>query len=57
MNQNKWKRKLDALIRLARDQEGKPEGDVARDKIALILRNHPEALEYPPVVDLQYSSS
>lgn len=49
---NKWKRKVDALIRLAEDQRGKPEGNLAREKLAEILRNHPEAACYKPLVDL-----
>lgn len=40
---NRWKRKAEALLRLAEDQRGTPEGDLAREKLAEILVNHPEA--------------
>lgn len=49
---NKWQRKVDALIRLADDQRGKPEGDLAREKLVEILNKHPEAQEYPPIIEL-----
>lgn len=49
---SKWKRKIDALIRLAEDQRGKPEGDLAREKLAEILRKHPEAVRYEPLQGL-----
>ena len=52
MNVNKWKRKADALARLAEDQRGKPEGELARQKLQEIIANHPEAREYQPVKDL-----
>ena len=52
MSANKWKRKADALARLAEDQRGKPEGDLARQKLQEIIANHPEAREYQPVKDL-----
>lgn len=48
----KWQRKVDALILLAEDQKGKPEGDLARKKLKEILRNHSEARSYPPMVEL-----
>ena len=51
---NKWQRKADALILLAEDQKGKPEGDLAREKLLLILQNHPEAVMYKPIVDLAW---
>ena len=44
-----WKRKIDALLRLAEDQAGKPEGDLARQKLDAILAKHPEARDYEPV--------
>lgn len=47
---NKWERMAGALARLAEDQSGKPEGDVARDKLAEILAKHPEARSHPPVM-------
>lgn len=46
---NKWKRKIASLILLAEDQAGKPEGDLAREKLRLILDKHPEARQYAPV--------
>lgn len=52
MTDNKWRRKADALARLAEDQRGKPEGDLARQKLQEIIANHPEAREYQPVKDL-----
>lgn len=52
MTANKWRRKADALARLAEDQRGKPEGDLAREKLQEIIANHPEAREYQPIEDL-----
>ena len=52
---NKWKRKVDALILLAEDQAGKPEGDLAREKLRLILDKHPEARQYAPVKQFMVS--
>jgi hypothetical protein len=49
---NRWKRKVQALIRLADDQRGKPEGDLARQKLLSILNKYPEAREYQPVQEL-----
>jgi len=49
---NRWKRKVEALIRLAEDQKGRPEGDLARAKLIQILDRYPEARQYSPVVDL-----
>lgn len=40
---NRWKSKVDALIRLAKDQAGKPEGELAREKLRQILENYPQA--------------
>ena len=51
---NRWQTKVDALIRLAEDQKGKPEGDLAREKLLLILQNHPEAVHYQPILDLAW---
>lgn len=51
---DRWQTKVDALIRLADDQKGKPEGDLAREKLLLILQNHPEAVSYQPIVDLAW---
>ena len=49
---NRWKRKADALTRLAEDQRGKPEGELARQKLQEIIAKHPEAKDYGPVRDL-----
>lgn len=49
---DRWKRKADALARLAEDQAGKPEGELAREKLRAIIAKHPEAREYPPVKKL-----
>lgn len=46
---NKWQRKAKALVRLAEDQRGTPEGDLAREKLLLIINNHPEARDFEPV--------
>lgn len=45
----KWTRKVDALIRLAEDQKGTPEGDLAREKLLSILQKHPEVQAYQPL--------
>ena len=45
----RWQRKVDALLRLAEDQRGTPEGDLAREKLRRILRRHPEARAYEPL--------
>ena len=39
---NKWQPKIDALILLAEDQAGKPEGELAKEKLRRILRRFPE---------------
>jgi len=49
---NKWKRKVQALARLAEDQRGKPEGDLAREKLLQIINKYPEAAQYEPVAEL-----
>lgn len=46
---NAWKRKALALARLAEDQAGKPEGNLAREKLLKILERHPEARDYAPI--------
>jgi hypothetical protein len=51
---NRWQTKVDALIRLAEDQRGKPEGDLAREKLLSILQKHPEAVTYKPILDLAW---
>jgi len=54
---NKWKRKVDALIRLAEDQAGKPEGEVAKAKLKQILDKHPwAAQEHKPLEDFAVSN-
>jgi hypothetical protein len=54
---DKWKRKVDALIRLAEDQAGKPEGDVAKVKLKQILDKHPwAAQEHKPLADFAVSN-
>jgi hypothetical protein len=45
---NRWKRKVQALARLAEDQHGKPEGELAREKMRQILERYPEARDYGP---------
>jgi hypothetical protein len=49
---NKWQRKATALARLAEDQRGKPEGELARQKLLEIINRHPEAAQFEPVVEL-----
>ena len=51
---DRWKTKVDALILLAEDQKGKPEGELAREKLAGILRDHPEVARYEPLRDLAW---
>lgn len=48
---NRWKRVAASLVRLAVDQKGRPEGNVAREKLKIILEKHPEARSYRPVVE------
>jgi hypothetical protein len=49
---NRWKTKVDALIRLAKDQAGKPEGELAREKLRQILEKYPEAArQHEPLAD------
>lgn len=45
----RWKRIADALLRLAEEQRGKPEGDLARAKLAQIIAKYPEARDYEPL--------
>lgn len=42
---NRWQSKVDALIRLAEDQKGKPEGELAWEKLRQILEKYPEAAQ------------
>ena len=44
----RWRQKAEALARLAEDQAGTPEGRLAEEMLAKILRNHPEASSRPP---------
>lgn len=48
---NKWKRKALALAALAEDQRGKPEGELAQQKLLEIINKHPEARTYQPLID------
>lgn len=52
MAENKWRRKARALAALAEDQRGKPEGELAREKLAEILNRHPAAKDFPPLREL-----
>ena len=52
MTQNKWQRKAESLAHLAEDQRGKPEGELARQKLLEIINKHPEAMQYEPVIEL-----
>ena len=52
---NRWKRKVQALARLAEDQRGKPEGELAREKMRHILERYPEARDYGPVKEFMMS--
>lgn len=47
---NRWKRVAASLVRLAEDQCGKPEGDVARQKLQQILAKYPAARRQPEVL-------
>jgi hypothetical protein len=47
-----WQKVADALLRLAEDQRGKPEGIAAREKLKEILDKHPEARGYRPIQEL-----
>jgi hypothetical protein len=54
--QSKWQSKIDALIRLAKDQIGKPEGDLARAKLQQILDKYPwAAQQHQPLADFAVS--
>ena len=52
---NRWKRKVQALAHLAEDQRGKPEGDLAREKMRQILERYPEARAYEPAQQFMMS--
>ncbi len=49
--ESKWQSKVDALIRLAEDQAGKPEGDLAREKLFQIVSKYPAVAKHAPVRD------
>jgi hypothetical protein len=49
---NRWKRRARALAALADDQRGKPEGEVARQKLLEMLNKYPQAREYEPILAL-----
>lgn len=51
MPKDRWQTKADALIKLADDQCGKPEGDLAREKLLAIINAHPESFAYQPLID------
>ena len=51
----RWKNKIDALLRLAEDQRGKPEGELAREKLDRILRMYPLVRQYQPVQEFMMS--
>lgn len=56
MTQDRWQSKIDALIRLAKDQAGKPEGELARAKLQQILDKYPwAAQQYQPLADFAVS--
>lgn len=48
-NAMRWHKIADDLARLARDQQGMPEGETAKRKLAEILAKYPEARHYEPV--------
>lgn len=49
---HKWQPKIDALVLLAEDQAGKPEGELAKEKLRRILRRFPElAVQHAPFGD------
>ena len=49
-NKADWKRKADALLRLAEDQAGKPEGELAREMLRRLISRHPEVtMAYEPM--------
>jgi len=53
---DRWESKVDALIRLAEDQAGKPEGEVARAKLQQILEKYSwVAEEHQPLADFAIS--
>jgi hypothetical protein len=46
----RWSTTAEALVRLAEDQAGKPEGDAAEGRLLAVLKRHPEARNAPGVV-------
>jgi len=46
---NRWKTSIQAIMRIAREKRGQPEGDVARKKLDLFLNKYPQAKQYAPV--------
>lgn len=49
---HKWQPKIDGLILLAEDQAGKPEGELAKEKLRRILCRFPElAMQHTPFGD------
>lgn len=51
---NRWKRRARALARLAENQRGKPEGDVARAKLLEMVNKYPQARDYEAVRELAH---
>ncbi len=51
MPKDRWQTKADTLIRLADDQRGKPEGDLACEKLLQIINKHSESFTYQPLID------
>ncbi len=51
-----WRRKADSLLRLANDQAGKPEGELARAMLRRIIAKHPElTMGYEPLREFAMS--
>ncbi len=51
-----WRRKADSLLRLANDQAGKPEGELAREMLRRIIAKHPElTMGYEPLREFAMS--
>lgn len=46
-----WKEKIEAIKRLATDQKGKPEGEVAEAKLLELINKYPEAAQAQEVID------
>ena len=56
MTDQGWKRKADALLRLANDQAGKPEGELAREMLRRLISRHPDiTMAYKPMREFAMS--